>query len=819
MAYDIGTARGVIELDYNGRGVQQAKNDLNDLEDKGKKNFDKVGRAAAIGGAAVVGGLGVAVAAAASFEKRMSAVAAVSGATPAELEKLSDKALDLGKKTSFSASESAAAIEELAKAGIPIADIMNGAADATVALAEAGEVSLVEASTIASNAMNQFNIPAKGMVGVVDSIAGAANSSAIDVTDFGQSLAQVGAVANLTGTSFDDTATAIALMGNAGIKGSDAGTSLKTMLMRLNPTTEKAYNKMEELGLITMNAQNAMKTLKENGITPAGNTMKDLDPQLRKLAANLSDSEVNSAKAGKEYRRLGLQNGYLRNQFFDANGEVRSMSEISGKLQGALKGQTKEQKLATLNTLFGADAIRGAAVLSNEGAAGFDKMSKSMGKTSAAEVAKKRMDNLAGSMEELKGSLETAGITLGTVLIPVVRKLVDFFTTLLNKFLSLSSAQQKWILIGIAAIGMILLTIAAIFKYMKMTAALKLALAGTRLAFIATWAAALGPVLLIIAAIAAVIAIFVILYKKNEKFRAVVDAVWKKVKAVIGSVVDWIVNAMVPWLVGAFDKIVGAVRSTIRVVGRIWKVFWGMFGGIVKAYIKLVLAIIKLAWVLIKGFFLLGVKAVMWVVKATLGPIVKMVRGFMMGAWEAIKWVWDKIVQTYGDKVRSVMDKLIWLKDKVMGFFNGAKDWLSGAGGDIIQGLIDGISGMMGKVTDKITEITDKIGKFLPGSPVREGPLKKLNRGAAGKEIIEMLITGIDNMADPLASAMKTATSGMTLGPPVGAVAAVAGVRTPPPSRGPVHLTIPVYNPVAEPAGQSVTRVLKTKVDSEGWSV
>lgn len=326
----------------------------------------KVGAAAV--GLAVAAGFRSAVNTAREFEAQLSAVAAVSGATGGELDALRDKALQLGADTAFSASESAAAMEELVKAGIPVEGVLGGAADAAVALAAAGGVELATAAEVAANAMNSFNLTAAEMPRIADLVAGAANASAIDVNDFAYSLQMSGSVAALVGLDFKDLAVGITALGNAGIKGSDAGTSLKTMLMRLEPTTAKATTLMDELGITT------------NG---------------------------------------------LNNQFFDAQGEAKSLAEIAGVLEEALRGQTEQQKLATLNTLFGADAIRAAAVLSKEGAAGIRELSGALGEVTAEEVAAKRLDNLNGSLEQLSGSWETLLIVIGSKAIPLIRATAD----------------------------------------------------------------------------------------------------------------------------------------------------------------------------------------------------------------------------------------------------------------------------------------------------------------------------------------------------------------------------------------------------------
>lgn len=334
--------------------------------------------AAAIGvglGAAIVGGLGVAVASAAKFEKGLSEVRAVAGATEDQMEAVRAKALQLGADTAFSATQAAGAMEELVKAGLSIEQVLSGAADAAVSLAAAGGVSLETAATIAANALNSFSLGGDQITKVADIVAGAANASAIGVNDFALSLSQAGAVANLAGLSFGDTATAIALMGNAGIRGSDAGTSLKVMLQNLIPVTTREKNLFAELGIVTEEAGN---------------------------------------------------------KFFDAQGHVKSLAEISQVLQEATRGQTDQQKLYNLSILFGSDALRAAGILTKAGAAGVRELNAEMRETTAAEAAAIRMDNLAGSFEQFRGSLETVLITVGTPLQSGLRSVLDFGTGTLN---------------------------------------------------------------------------------------------------------------------------------------------------------------------------------------------------------------------------------------------------------------------------------------------------------------------------------------------------------------------------------------------------
>lgn len=500
--YNLGTARGKIEIDAN--GVESTLAGASAATGK----FTKSSEAAAstlVGAGKIVGGFGIALAAgfgfavktASDFETRMSAVGAVSGASASEMDKLRAKALQLGADTAFSASESAMAMEELVKAGLTTEDVLNGAADATVALAAAGEVELPKAAEIAANSMNQFNLDAQKMPKVADLIAGAANASAISVEEFGMSLSQAGAVANLAGFSFDDTATAIAVMGNAGIKGSDAGTSLKTMLGNLQPSTEKAAGALEELGVIT-----------EDGT----------------------------------------------NRFYDQNGAVKSLAEISQILAEGTEGMSAAQKQMALETAFGSDAIRAAAVFANEGAAGINNMNDAMSKVTAADVAAKRMDNLGGSIEQLKGSFETLLIQLGSSFQEPIRKVVDGLTKLINSITEMSPATQRMIGLFVAG-GAAVLTAAGAFLA---TAGYVMKLAQTARLLSAAFAA--NPIVLIIAAIVALGVALFAAYKKFEGFRKVVDTMFDGVQALFGPLVTGL-QSFVQNAVKQFQNLIDVFKS------------------------------------------------------------------------------------------------------------------------------------------------------------------------------------------------------------------------------------------------------------------
>lgn len=525
--YNLGTAQGRIVLDYDGSGVDRASTSVNSFRDSTGKLRDEMGRyvkgagqaetasksfgrslasskeglqdiamGAGVAGAVIVGGLGYATKVAMDFEKQISAIGAVSGANAKQLEQLRKKALDLGASTAFSASESALAMEELVKAGVPVAGVLNGAADAAVALAAAGGVELPKAAEIASNAMNVFSIKAQDMPKVADLIAGAANSSAISVEEFGYSLSQVGAVANLAGATLADTATAIALMGNAGIKGSDAGTSLKTMLSNLQPTTKKQIDLFKELGIIT--------------------------------------------KEGS-------------NQFYDAAGNLKSLDQVSGVLRNSLDGMSKAEKQMALEVMFGSDAIRAAAVLTKEGATGFREMSASIEKIKAADVAKTRLDNVAGAIEQMKGALETAAINIGTVFLPAVKSIATFIGEMANRFSQLDPKWQKFIAYAALAVGGLLLFVAAVTAVVAGAAAIATAIGGGAIA---------GTVAAIAAGVYLLVGAFAAAYARSASFRAGVDSLVDRLMAIRNTVKA----AVMPVLIAMYNSMKGQLLTVFAAV-------------------------------------------------------------------------------------------------------------------------------------------------------------------------------------------------------------------------------------------------------------
>ncbi|PGC57955.1 phage tail tape measure protein [Bacillus toyonensis] len=403
-------------------------------------------------------GLKSAVTESMNFEQQMANVKAVSGSTGAEMKKLSELAVDMGETTKYSSVQAGQGIEELIKAGVGLTDIINGGLDGALNLATAGELELGEAAEIASTALNAFKADHLSVADAANILSGAANASATDVRELKYGLSASSSVAAGAGMTFKDTATTLAVFAQNGLKGSDAGTSLKTMLMRLNPSTKEAYNKMADLGLITYNAQAGFDFLVKNGITPASRSVGDIEVALESYVMKTEGVKKWNDKCDTTFRELATSSAFLSSKFYDQQGHIQSLENISGTLHESMKDLTDQQRSMALETLFGSDAVRGATILFKEGANGVNSMWDAMSKVTAAEVAATKIDTLKGRITLLDSAFSTMKKTIGDALAPVVSVFVAGLQKLVDGFNALPGPVQK----AIAITGGIVLALTAV---------------------------------------------------------------------------------------------------------------------------------------------------------------------------------------------------------------------------------------------------------------------------------------------------------------------------------------------------------------------
>lgn len=463
---------------------EQARPGLNKLEKEAEKSakqmkasfsnvtssLQSVGRDMSLFVTAPVAGAGIAaVKKYSDFDQILANIKSLGGITEEQMQKVEDLSIKLGADTKYSAKEAAEGFFELQKSGVSVEDALNGGLAGALTLATAGELELKDAAEIASTALNAFKDDNLSVSKAADILAGAASSSATDVGELKFGLAQVSAVASGVGLSFEDTATALAAFSNNGLKGSDAGTSLKTMLMNLIPKTKEQVAEFDRLGLLTFDTDKALQMLADNGMKVTGRTAEDAKQGLKVLAAQLSETKLGSVKAEKAYSDLVWQAGVMGSAFYDAHGNIKSFEDIAGTLQRSLKGMTSAQRSMALETIFGSDAVRAGNIAYKEGAEGIAKMNGEMSKTTASQVAEQRMKTLKGAIEEMRGAIETILIQIGSELAPTIKRAAGFIQGMADSFGKLTNEQKDFVLkiAGItAAIGPLLIALTgAVFMF------------------------------------------------------------------------------------------------------------------------------------------------------------------------------------------------------------------------------------------------------------------------------------------------------------------------------------------------------------------
>lgn len=460
----------------------------------------------------LVGMGAMALKASADFEQAGNRMQAISGATATEMDALRQRALQLGKDTVFSAGEAMQGMLELSKAGLAVGQTFD-AIDGTLKLAAAASIDVAKAAEISANAMNVFGLKGKEINRVADILAATANSSSVEITDIADSLQMAGAMAAAAGMPIEDLATAIGVLGNQGIKGSDAGTSLKQMLLQLQAPSDKAAKLMESIGL----------------------------------------------------------------SVYDASGKMLSLREIIANLQTATAEMTQQERDFALATIFGSDAVRSANVLITQGVSGFDRMSKSVNEAGAAQkMADANMKGLAGAIEYLKGSLETMMISTGTPWLDMLSGMIRGTADLIAKFGELPApVQQAATVFGIllAAAGPLLM----LFGSMASGLGSLIQLFGwvaktTRVAAAAQWvlnaALSANPIGIVVIALAALAAGLVWAYQNVEWFRDIVDTGFARIKDVIVGAMDAAGRA-IEAVIGLIRGGIEAVQNFLELLGRV----------------------------------------------------------------------------------------------------------------------------------------------------------------------------------------------------------------------------------------------------------
>lgn len=396
----------------------QAKEFSNNVQQgvqKNKAGLDQMAKGFATVGLAAGAVFAVAIKHFADFDQAMSNVRAATHETAGNMAALRDAALDAGAKTQFSATQAAGAIENLAKAGVSTKDILGGGLKGALDLAAAGSLDVGVAAETAATAMTQFGLSGKDVPHIADLLAAAAGKAQGEVSDVAMALKQGGLVAAQFGLSIEETTGTLAAFASAGLLGSDAGTSFKTMLLKLANPSQQAATAMENLGIAA----------------------------------------------------------------YDTKGNFVGIAPLAEELHQKLSKLTPAQRDAALATIFGSDAIRAANVLYKNGAAGIsDWTAKVNDQGYAAETAALKTDNLKGDIERLGGALDTALIKGGSGANGALRLVVQGLDDAITGFSELPDVVQQGAvaLAGLASVGS--LGAAGFIKATQAVSALKTAWEG-----------------------------------------------------------------------------------------------------------------------------------------------------------------------------------------------------------------------------------------------------------------------------------------------------------------------------------------------------
>ena len=693
----------------------------------------QIGTAFTAAGGAIAVGLGFAVNKAMDFDAQMSRVGAISGATGSDLQALRQTALDLGAATSKSASEVAVGFELMAAKGYDAQQII-AAMPGVIAAAEAsGEDMALVADTVAS-ALNAFGLEASQASRVADVLAMSANASAAGVNDLQYSFKYAAPVANALGVSMEQLAAATGIMADAGMKGEQAGTTLRAALLRLSDPPKEARAALENLGI---------------SVT-------------------------------------------------DSSGKFKPFGTIIGEFSNKLQGMTNAQKVATLSQVFGTEAATGMLSVIEKGPEEFGKLTKALEESggTSQKVAALMKQNLKGTFEELGGAIETAQILFSDALAPAIKVVTEGIRDIINWFNTLSPQTQKFISIGAAVTAALLLIAGAVAFLAVGLGFLAAAEWAVILPMAGIIAAVTAGVVALIAIVAVIInyweEIKAFLAATWQWLKDTAASVWESIKSTAVSVWEsiktfliglWdgikqitatIWNGIVSFFTTTWDKITGIFQAVWNVIGPIVQAGWDNLMAIFKAVWQTIVMLIDEGWNFIKYLFsaaflviyglvtgnweLIGqtftafkeriidiILNLMQVFKEIWGGAFETIvtntsatwtyigelftnawnnlTQIVSDLWEGIKttfWnsveavkstvsnMWDSIVSFFSEAPGKIVAKLIELKNQVMQKWQEMKSDAFEMGRNIIQGMINGIMSMASAIAAKAREVVQR---------------------------------------------------------------------------------------------------------------
>jgi len=659
------------------------------------------GRSMTMGLSLPIAGIGaLAWRAGSEYDASMRQVQAASDASARQMAQLGRMAEQMGYSTMFSAQDASAAMLELAKSGITPAQMKAGALRTTMQLAAAGGLELGSAAESVANTLNMFGLKAKEADQVANALAGGANASSASVDSLRQALAQVGPGARNAGLDLQTTTGILAAFANKGIQGSDAGTSLKTMLQRLIPSTDKARQAMKKYGL----------------------------------------------------------------DFTDAQGRVLPMAQVAQQLKEKLGGLTQEQRNAALTTIFGSDATRAATVLMQEGSKGIREYVKATSdRRAASKMAAAQEKSDTGQTKQAIAALKTAAVDVQRAMAPMVRDVARGIGSIAKRFGELSPHTQKLILgfaAGAAAAGPLLMVFG---KVVKLGGGVLKVAGNIGLAFGKNAAAAPGyarGIASITKHVASGVTWLgrqaVALTVSAARFVAHAAATIAHTTASIAANVATKAWAAGQWLLNA--------ALTANPIGLVVVAIGALVAGLVIAYqksetfrniVNKAWAAIKTAAVAVFGFLANYIKAWVATVRAVLGGIAA-VASWVVGRFTSIKEGAVKAFKAVVEWARGVPGRI---KDAV----GNLGRTLYSAGADLLRGLWDGMQSIAGWLRDKVLNFFSDLLPGWAKKALGIGSPSKVF-AQIGRFSAEGLVQGLDASARMVAEASARLASAATMG-------------------------------------------------------
>lgn len=736
------------------------------IENAGKKLLPVTATVTAFGTASVK--------TAADFESSMSKVAAVSGASGKELEDLTAKAREMGSKTKFSASEAAEAMNYMAMAGWKTEDMLSGI-EGVMNLAAASGEDLATTSDIVTDALTAFGLSAQDSGHFADVLAAASSNANTNVSMMGETFKYAAPIAGALGFSVEDTAEAIGLMANAGIKGSQAGTSLRTIMTNLSGDVKICGQNIGEVTIATTNA----------------------------------------------------------------DGSMRDLSDILADCRTAFSGLSESEKAAAAESLVGKNAMSGFLALMNAGEGDIAKLSGAINNCNGAaqSMADTMNDNLEGQLTILKSQLQELAISFGEILLPAVKSIVSFLQGFINVLNSMPDGMKQTIVtiaLVAAALGPVLIIIGKVISAVGtiMTIVPKVAgviktVQGAFAALNATMLA--NPIVLIIAAIAALVAAFIYLWNTNEEFRQfwidlwedikeIAIAVWEALKAffsaaweAIKATAETIWNAIAGFFTGLWEGIKNTFTTVVNAISTFLTTMWNTIKSVAETVWNAISTFFTTIWTAIKTVVTTVVTAIStflttaWnTIKTTITTVLNAIKSVFETIWNAIKTaittvvngikntittVWNNIKSTVSNVMTALKNAVstafstMWngIKSTVSGIYNTIKSGFDNAvnfiknlassafnwGADIINGIVNGIKSCIGKVKDAVCSVADTIKSFLHFSVPDEGPLTEYESWMP--DFMSGLAKGIEKSKSMVTDAVSGLAADMVINPQVNA--------------------------------------------------